>query len=446
MKRFISAVLALAIFLSLAAFFASADAQKPFEFKAPTNIAASLAGTDSPTTVQLAITLDNSIAEFYSKKEAAILAEKSEEFWKPYGVEDIDVRIQYDWALDDVNDPVSGWHYTKYWDGTENESHSLGQDSDYRYRTSDWDGVDVPLNNATETVQSYWVTRGVPNGERWNGNKELGLPGVKDQLNPGQYTYDTEADTVVIDFSEHTFYFRARLVKIEYYTDAGGNYVSRTSFTDWSSVCSVGKDAAKIEPIKNGEIAAPVITGLRRTDKTFNGNPVVAFTLTVPDELHTQLTRASALGGSIRIFTEARVKGDTEWTVMSNTDSTVTPGEMECALLHLVNEERPTIPEDTVIELRCRYCCDQPGQDDIYSDYSKIISFGTDDINSGKTPLDDGNPSGVDDKCPICHFCPQPLGICIFIWLLIIILVIVVIVVIICVAKKKDKKKDQDNK
>ena len=50
------------------------------------------------------------------------------------------------------------------------------------------------------------------------------------------------------------------------------------------------------------------------------------------------------------------------------------------------------------------------------------------------------------EKCPICHFCPQPLGICIFIWLLIIIIVIVIIVVIICVAKKKDKKKDQDNK
>ena len=58
-------------------------------------------------------------------------------------------------------------------------------------------------------------------------------------------------------------------------------------------------------------------------------------------------------------------------------------------------------------------------------------------------PYDDGNPSGVGTKCPICHFCSQPLGLCIFIWLLIILAVIIVIVIIIAVARKK-KKKDQD--
>ena len=63
---------------------------------------------------------------------------------------------------------------------------------------------------------------------------------------------------------------------------------------------------------------------------------------------------------------------------------------------------------------------------------------------SGKdNPYDDGNPSGVGSKCPICHFCPQPLGLCIFIWLLIILAVIIVIVIIIVASKrkKKDEKK-----
>ncbi len=63
---------------------------------------------------------------------------------------------------------------------------------------------------------------------------------------------------------------------------------------------------------------------------------------------------------------------------------------------------------------------------------------------SGKdNPYDDGNPSGVGSKCPICHFCPQPLGLCIFIWMLIILAVIIVIVIIIVASKrkKKDEKK-----
>ena len=63
--------------------------------------------------------------------------------------------------------------------------------------------------------------------------------------------------------------------------------------------------------------------------------------------------------------------------------------------------------------------------------------------NGTNNPYDDGSPSGVGSNCPICHFCPQPLGLCIFIWLLII-LVVIIIVVVIIVASKKKKKKDKN--
>ena len=182
------------------------------------------------------------------------------------------------------------------------------------------------------------------------------------------------------------------------------------------------------------------------TDKTFNDNPVVAFTLTVPDKLMENASKAAANGGGIVIETEARVKGDTEWTLMGNTDWIIKSGEMECALLTLVSDERPTIPKDTVIELRCRYRCDQPGLDDVYSDYSKIISFGTDDINQGGSQGTDATPDPDDPsdpgkkECWLCHFCPQPLGLCIFIWLLIILIVVIVIVIIVVSRKKKKAK------
>ena len=45
----------------------------------------------------------------------------------------------------------------------------------------------------------------------------------------------------------------------------------------------------------------------------------------------------------------------------------------------------------------------------------------------------------TEDKCPICHFCPRPLGLCIFIWIAIIAVVIVVVIVVIKVAKKTKK-------
>ena len=52
-------------------------------------------------------------------------------------------------------------------------------------------------------------------------------------------------------------------------------------------------------------------------------------------------------------------------------------------------------------------------------------------------------PAEHSDSCPICHFCPQPLGLCIFIWILIAAAVVVVIVVVIVIIKKKNKKENK---
>ena len=52
-------------------------------------------------------------------------------------------------------------------------------------------------------------------------------------------------------------------------------------------------------------------------------------------------------------------------------------------------------------------------------------------------------PAEHSDSCPICHFCPQPLGLCIFIWILIAAAVVGVIVVVIVIIKKKNKKENK---
>ncbi|MBP5631677.1 MAG: hypothetical protein J6X34_00185 [Clostridia bacterium] len=447
MKRILSIALVFALFLGCMTVFTSkAAGELPFQVVAPANVNAKwLEGNDSPTTTHISYSLSNEMTDFFKKLENANLDGTVETFLAQWGIEGIAMTTQVDWAIDDVKDSVSGWHANDYWKA--DSVHGLGHDSEGRPRYSEWDVVDGWVGNATETVNEIWALRGVPNDERWNGNPEMLTPGVKEQLKPDQYTYNTADEELRIDFTKHTAYFRMRFV-VSVWKTVGGETKTFYYYSDWSNIASVGKDAEVFKPLTRDDLIAPVITGLRMTDHDFNDNPVVAFTLTVPDKLAQDAAKVAANLGQITIEVQGRVKGDTEFIPLQG-DWLIKAGEMEAALFALANAERPNVPKDAIIELRCRYVYEHPDYFDgsIYSDWSKIISFGTDDINYHTDPGTDGTP-GPDDQahapkktCPICHFCPQPLGLCIFIWLLIILAVIIVIVVIIAVAKKKKKDK-----
>ncbi len=415
----------------------SADSGLPFEIQPPLNVTLARTDefTDSPTTHGLSYSVPNDLNQFLIGLEEA---EDQEAYLAGYGYYEFFVTLQMDWALDDVNDPVSGWHYNEYWDF--NGYFGFGKDDEGRYHYSDWDIVEMGLGS-NESVQNAWVFRGLPNDERWNGNPENGYVGVKDQLNPGQYRYDEDEETLYIDFDEHTMYARMRFVF--WGTRLDGTDRELFAYSDWSNVASAGKDGEKFELPKT--LPQPEISNLHLTDEEFNGNPVAAFTLTVPEDLAKIAAGMEARNGVVWIATEARVKGDTEWTEMGNTDWTIKTGEMKCALLTLVNDERPTIPKDTEIEVRCRYWASGAGlEEDVEGPWSKVLGFGTDDINQGGSPggngTEDPTVPAADKKCPICHFCPQPLGICIFIWLAILIVLILVIVIVVKASKKNKKK------
>lgn len=443
LKKILSAAIACLLLLSCLTAFAASEGRLPFELTAPAYVTAVWAeGNDSPTTTNITYSLSNEMTTFFKNMENAHLDDTIDQFMENAGCDDIWMNVQIDWALDDVNDSVSGWHYTEYWDG--DEYFGLGHDSEGNPRWSEWDVVEGGLNNATETVQDMWITRGVPNDDRWYGDPERHMPGVRDQLRPEQYVYDEDEGVLYIDYSEHTMFFRARFVV----TVRVDGEPDKFYFSEWSDITSVGKQAETFEPLTKADIDAPVITGLHMTDKEFNDNPIVAFTLTVPDKLMENATRAEAFGGSIVVEVWARVKGDEEFTELQG-DWIIKAGEMESALFSLANEERPNVAKDSIIELRCRYRYDHSKylDDCVYSDWSKTISFGTDDISYNTDPggNDAGDPNAGDSQsgnaksCPICHFCPQPLGLCIFIWLIILLAVIVIIVVIIVISKKKKK-------
>ena len=450
MKKMVTWILVCILLMGCIGTASAADGDElPFEPKAPQNVSVNwMEENDSPTTMSFSFSIDPELSKLLNLLDQARDSGMLETMLAPYGATDVYVNIQIDWALDDVNDPVSGWHYTKYWDDL--YGMGFGRDENGRYRFSAWDVVDWGLNSL-DTVQTYWIMRGVPNDDRWNGVPEDGTPGVKDQLRPDQYEYHD--DNVYIDFTKHTAYFRVRFAFTGVLEgDDGVKTVNK--FSEWSETCGYGKDAVAYTPIKAGDIAAPEITDLHMTDKEFNDNPIVAFTLTVPDALSKMAADAAAHGGRIVIDTEARVKGDTEWIVMGNADWEIKTGEMECALVTLISENHPKIAKDTPIEIRCRYRCSQTELDDVFSDYSKVLTFETSEIGNDPTPTPtptevpptptvapEAKEDAKKDKCPICGFCPQPLGLCIFIWIAIII--VVVVVVIIVVKKSKGDKNNQ---
>ena len=86
-------------------------------------------------------------------------------------------------------------------------------------------------------------------------------------------------------------------------------------------------------------------------------------------------------------------------------------------------------------------------------DFSKFGVASGEENNNGSAPTEKPSESGTaaqndpadpgKTECWLCHFCPQPLGLCIFIWLLIIIVIVVVIIIVIKVTKK-DKNKEKN--
>ena len=400
MKKFIkiiaAALVCIMILSCMSVFAEPADDTPalPFTLAAPTKTATVwLEGRDSPTTMSYTYTIDNSIAEFFKKRDKAALDETIDEFMSQYDFKDIEVIVQIDWALDDVNDEISGWHCNEYW--LQRGDVNIKYDEDWNIRTSEWDMPDWGLGNATETAQTVWVTRSVPNDERWNGNPDTKTPGVKDQLRPEQYEYriDEEDDgTLYIDYTEHTMYFRSRLVALTWDEDDKLD----AFYSEWSDISGYGKDIAAVEPVQPGEIDPPVISNLRLTDMEFEDNPVVAYTLTVPDKLQDQLSRVDVKGGVLWIEAWARIIGTTEWKNITG-DWVVTPGEMR-AYLNYLTENGEMIPEGVGIEMRCRYYCSQWNDDigEFWSDWSNVITFGiVGDLN------DDGN---VDNKDVVLLF------------------------------------------
>ncbi len=460
MKKFLSFILTLCMLLCMFTGFAAAEGESdkdvwlPFELSAPTNVSIEHTdeGTDSYSTCQLAWSKNESMGDWAHRDGDPDTHDATRKEIEDHGYSDLWFTAQMDWSVDNQTD----WHYNKYWD-------TDGYDEDYKQHLGEWAYTD--FLDSDEQVVTAWVFRYMgniddPEDKRWYGDHENSdFDGWKDVLPEGCYTVksDDDGSQAVFDYENHTIYVRMRyLVTIR--TEEEGREEFKVA-SEWSEVAAVGKEAEKYEPVKEGDVAAPIISDLRMTDKDFNDFPVVAFKIVVPEELtklNTKLQADYNHGGDVTIEVEARVQGKKDWTGLQG-DWKLKSGELEYGLANLAAVEGK-VEKDTPIELRARYCIRQHDLDDVYTDYSEIITFGSEDMEVVAAPTPTDTPVEPDptltptpkpakekeekDKCGLCGFCPRPLGICIFIWLLIIIIIVVIIIVVIKM-KNKEKKPEE---
>jgi len=425
----------------------AAGEKLPISLTAPKDVSVVwLEGNDAPTTMSFSYSIDDSLLSALNTIAKAQENDILDTFLAPYGINGIRISLQIDWAIDDVNDAVSGWHHNQFWDT--DEGMGLGYDADGNYLCGPWDYLNQSIDNYEDSVQTVWIARGV-NDEEYFGNQETHTPGLKDQMLASQHEY---SDAVHIDFTKHTIYFRARFA-VSTTTDGEEGPVSNYYFSDWSESCAYGKDAPKYEPITAEDLSAPIISNLHVDKKEDELHPHAVFTLDIPKELISMATDISAATGNLFLETQARTNSSEEWTNIVLNIRDLTPGEIRGDLQYLLKDGQTTIPDGTTLELRCRYFCSQPNLDDVYSEWSSVLTFRTTEIKNellptptaGATPATD-NPAEAEhkdekDHCPICGFCPQPLGLCIFIWIAII--VVIAVVVIIVVKKSKNNRDDK---
>jgi len=425
MKKSISAALAALLMIPAYAVGVSAETELtlPFDLTAPENVSIIyLDGADSENTCEVHYSQNNSMSEWADSMSADydLSAQKLNEM----GYTDIWVKAQIDWSLDAQDD----WHYNSYWD-------TDGYDADYVQHLGDW--AYISQSYSEQTSMSEWIFRYMgniddPEDKSWYGDHaDSDYDGWKDVLKEDQYEIvsDEYGSYPKIDFTKHTLYVRVRWL-------VTARDMDLDTASDWSEIAAVGKDAERAEPVKEGELAAPVISDLRYIEETFNGYPMIAFKLDVSDTLAKQVAQLTGTQGGISLETEARVQGSSEWTSLQG-DWTIKSGELNVALQNLAEAEGGAIEADTPIELRARYYCTQNGQEDFYSDYSEILTFESAEMTkpADQSAADDSTAEAVPNQTD-AEGSGKTSSLW-WLWLLLLLLVIVIVIVIVILRRKK---------
>ena len=196
-------------------------------------------------------------------------------------------------------------------------------------------------------------------------------------------------------------------------------------------------------------LEAPVPSNFRVSAREIDGvtSATVDVYVAFPDSVYEALNYATeemSLSDPFTLVTEVRSEGE-EWEEISLNDPKEIRDGYRAATL-----SGPTLSPRKNTECRARVVC---WALNITSDWSNVVnSYGTGDLlpSEEETEAEETEPgvekageAGNEKTCPVCHFCPQPLGLCLFLWILIAVLVAVVVFLVIRAVTKKKKQEEQ---
>ena len=359
-----------------------------------------------------------------SDPEVALLAAEysrnSEAFYEKYGLYSFAISMQYDVSLDGEDN----WQHNSEWD---TNWYTGGYADGYPY---------VSLGSEMmEDFEFFWLTY-------YEGEGSATFTPYQ----PAITTYvsnhgDWEENIYSFDVENHSLYIRCRYY-MEWETyDAVKNEIGKkqSKFSDWSESAVFGKNSTQMVPDEPTVYEAPVISDMKIVLSEGDENSHIEYVQTTPesvwmanicyymkdegqfDGLETQV---SIDGGDWVEFDTADAGGD--WCLYNG-------------IRGAYSWEHP-IEENSHVKLRIRFVGTHGPSE--WSNILEINGGGTQEMaEQAKKPAAEKPTAETskEDKCSLCGFCPEPLGLCIFIWIAVLIVIILIVVIIIVTANKKKK-------
>ena len=377
---------------------------------------------DSLTMIRVAGTQEAMLSAEYDRDRDA--------FCEKYGVYEFNYVMQYDVSLDGEGN----WCHTPEWD----KQYGVGCYADgfnFSYMSS-------------ETIDDFTLF-----DLYWCNDSEEHCKPYRSAIIKEHHVYsaDYEYDTYHFDTENHSLYIRCRYYMEWVPVEENGELGDKVSkFSEWSDSAVFGRNSTQIIPDEPTVYAAPVISELKIVPPAENEEKAhLTYVQTTPDEtwlagIYYIMTGEGDFNG---LETQVSLNGG-DWQEFDTADS----GDDWClwnGSRSAIGHHDVIIEENSHVKLRVRFNGTHGP-----SEWSNVL-----EANGGGTQeLPDQTQSGEEkpgedtkDKCALCGFCPQPLGLCIFIWIAIAAAIVVILIVVVLLTKKKKcpnckakvKKKDK---
>ncbi len=356
--------------------------------------------------------------------EVALLAAEydadSDAFYEKYGLYSFEITMQYDVSLDGEDN----WQYNEEWD-TQYYNDGIGQGYPYNSIRSEM----------MEEFGFFWLTY-------YEGPDSDTFVPYKPAIITEKYEYSdgSEGDIYSFDVENHSLYIRCRYY-MEWETfDKETNEVGekQSKVSGWSESAIFGKNTTQIVPDEPTTYEAPIISDLKIVLSEGDENSHLEYVQTTPESvwmagIYYIMNDDGQFDG---LETQVSVD-DGKWINFDTADS----GDDWCLYngsRTAYNEDYP-IEEDSNVKLRVRFTGTHGPSE--WSNVLELNGGGTQELTEEpKESVDE--PAVTEDKdegCSLCGFCPQPIGICIFIWIAIAAVIVIVIAAVVIKKRKNER-------